>query len=494
MASGGDVKAARRDLNEALKELNDARVAAGLPPVGGKDGNRGEAGGPPKPPEGAPKSAETPPPPPPPQDAAHAAEAAPPQPDEQKPPRKRPPPQEQPPANAEQPPSPPQPPKAEAPPPPPSDAAPPPVKAEEPQQPPKFGKKPNQPQQADTPSQDAGPRFDREGKPRDGFGKRPGEFGKRPPRFDEPKDVKLPPLPETGSKVREGQELEAAGGRTITREGGQIIIRHDDDSRFEGDGRVKVEQLPGGASRTTVMRRNGTSVVTLRDRNGDIIQRYRQLPNGEIVVLIGGEGPRPGNRPPPPPRQPPPPPPGGYSFDRDLPPIRVPIPRNDYIVESQGASARRLEQTLAAPPVERIERRYSLDEVRRSARIRDKMRRIDVDTITFDFGQASVPEDQIRKLEFIGQAITSVLDRNPSALFLIEGHTDAVGSDLANLALSDRRAESVAEILSYYFDIPPENLITQGYGEQFLKIPTQAPERENRRVTLRNITPLLSAR
>ena len=71
--------------------------------------------------------------------------------------------------------------------------------------------------------------------------------------------------------------------------------------------------------------------------------------------------------------------------------------------------------------------------------------------------------------------------------------TDAVGSDLANLALSDRRAESVAQILSFYFAIPPENLITQGYGEQFLKILTAGAERENRRVTLRRITPLLRA-
>ncbi len=43
------------------------------------------------------------------------------------------------------------------------------------------------------------------------------------------------------------------------------------------------------------------------------------------------------------------------------------------------------------------------------------------------------------------------------------------------------------------FDIPPENLVTQGYGEEDLKIPTEAPERENRRVTLRRITPLVNA-
>ena len=76
-------------------------------------------------------------------------------------------------------------------------------------------------------------------------------------------------------------------------------------------------------------------------------------------------------------------------------------------------------------------------------------------------------------------------------MFLIEGHTDAVGNDTDNLSLSDRRAEAVAELLTSQFQVPAENLTSQGYGEQYLKIPTQEPERQNRRVTVRRITPLL---
>jgi outer membrane protein OmpA-like peptidoglycan-associated protein len=119
--------------------------------------------------------------------------------------------------------------------------------------------------------------------------------------------------------------------------------------------------------------------------------------------------------------------------------------------------------------------------------------RIDVDTITFEFDSAAIPPDQLDALDMIGQAMEEVLDESPEEIFLIEGHTDAVGSELYNLALSDRRAESVAFALSEYFDIPPENLETQGYGEQFLKIPTQEAERENRRVTIRRVTPLVGA-
>ena len=42
--------------------------------------------------------------------------------------------------------------------------------------------------------------------------------------------------------------------------------------------------------------------------------------------------------------------------------------------------------------------------------------------------------------------------------------------------------------------MPPENLVTQGYGEQYLKVDTQGPERANRRVAVRNIKGLMAER
>jgi len=66
-----------------------------------------------------------------------------------------------------------------------------------------------------------------------------------------------------------------------------------------------------------------------------------------------------------------------------------------------------------------------------------------------------------------------------------------VGSAASNLSLSDRRAESLALALTEYFDIPPENLVIQGYGESELKIESQDDERANRRVVVRLITPLM---
>ena len=46
-------------------------------------------------------------------------------------------------------------------------------------------------------------------------------------------------------------------------------------------------------------------------------------------------------------------------------------------------------------------------------------------------------------------------------------------------------------ILTGAYDVPPENMVVQGYGEEYLKVETDGPERANRRVALSNITPIL---
>ena len=170
------------------------------------------------------------------------------------------------------------------------------------------------------------------------------------------------------------------------------------------------------------------------------------------------------------------------------------IPARDYILDAGTVEddSDRYYDFLDQPPVERIERLYSVEEVKRSARVRDTVRRVDLDTITFATGSADVAESQVDRLAGVAEGMQKLLKRNPAETFLIEGHTDAVGSDQSNLILSDRRAEAVADALSRYFDIPPENLTTQGYGERYLKIKTDAAEQENRRVAIRRITALVA--
>jgi outer membrane protein OmpA-like peptidoglycan-associated protein len=63
---------------------------------------------------------------------------------------------------------------------------------------------------------------------------------------------------------------------------------------------------------------------------------------------------------------------------------------------------------------------------------------------------------------------------------------------VCTLSLLDRRARSVALVLSQQFGVPPEKIATQDYGAHYLKVPSADPERANGRATVRRITPLLS--
>ena len=274
--------------------------------------------------------------------------------------------------------------------------------------------------------------------------------------------------------------IEEPGGRSIVREGDRVIIEHNETERFRRsyrDADVVVERR--GANEVTVVRRpNGVEIITERDPEGNLVRRARREAGREIVLIENVIQDRPRR---------------GRVVEEvvELPPPRVQIPREKYVVEVERASQADLYEAFTAPPVERVERRYTLDEVRQSRSVRERVRRVDVDTITFGFGSWILSEDQIGAMTGIAEAIGRAIQQNPSEVFLIEGHTDAVGPDIDNLTLSDRRAETVAQILTERFQIPAENLTTQGYGEQFLKVATEAAEAQNRRVTIRRITPLI---
>lgn len=276
------------------------------------------------------------------------------------------------------------------------------------------------------------------------------------------------------------------GGRTVIREPGRVIvqdpngqsfIRHNDVDRFRFGARDVQVQRQGNDTRTIIVRPDGSQIITESGPDGGLLRRLRRDRSGREVVIIDNRarGPR-----------------GIGGFFVALPPPILRIPQDRYIVDADGAPPDLIYDTLIAPPVDRIDRAYSLDEIRYSPSVRQRMPSIDLDTINFEAGSWEIPEDQAMKLQVIADGLNRAIQHNPNSVFLIEGHTDAVGSDVDNLSLSDRRAESAAELLTQQFGVPPENLATQGYGEQYLKIPTDGPERQNRRVTVRNITPLLN--
>ena len=80
-----------------------------------------------------------------------------------------------------------------------------------------------------------------------------------------------------------------------------------------------------------------------------------------------------------------------------------------------------------------------------------------------------------------------LIQRNPGARFVIEGHTDSFGSDQYNLELSRKRAESVKAWLTESMGLTPDSIQTVGYGKSRLLAPgsgTVEEQQINRRVEI----------
>ena len=319
------------------------------------------------------------------------------------------------------------------------------------------------------PRSDADAQVDRDGnrrsyERREAIDRERGERRDRRPNYRDPDNVRI------------GRRED---NRVIYNIDNRTFVRHYDSDRLSRrGGDTYYETLRGGRVRETIERPGGVRVVTIRNEYGTVIQRSRFVGDREYVLYYVPEVDYVDDRP-------------FYDPGLDLPPMRLTVPVDEYIIDTSSDYDRDYRAFLDLPPVEPVERVYTLDEVKYSARIRDKVRRIDLDTITFATGSADISMEQASTLRQVADAINEVLDQDPSETFLIEGHTDAVGSDESNLILSDERAESVANLLTDVYDIPPENLSTQGYGERYLKVATDGPEQLNRRVTIRRVTPLV---
>jgi outer membrane protein OmpA-like peptidoglycan-associated protein len=296
-----------------------------------------------------------------------------------------------------------------------------------------------------------------------------------------------------------GVVIKEPGNRTIYKQNNRFVIQHDETERLRRVApNARFEKGRSGTNIAVIDRPGNMKIYSETDADGRLLRRYRRGPDGRDVIIIDNR--RRDRR-------------GVRGRDiaagvgigigvvagaailnsmLDVPPPRVRIPRDQYIVEYEGASDEAVYDALSAPPVDDFSDRYTLDEIRATATLRDRMRRIDLDDINFEFGSWEVDPGEYRKLERVARGMKRVISRNPDEVFMIEGYTDAVGSQEDNLSLSDRRAESVAEVLTEEFQVPFENLVTQGYGEDYLKVPTQAAERLNRRVAVRRITPLLA--
>ncbi|WP_193367961.1 peptidoglycan-associated lipoprotein Pal [Pelagibius marinus] len=83
------------------------------------------------------------------------------------------------------------------------------------------------------------------------------------------------------------------------------------------------------------------------------------------------------------------------------------------------------------------------------------------DRVFFDFDKYNIRADQRGTVE----ALAAWLDTNPSVTLTIEGHCDERGTREYNLALGERRANSVRDYL-VALGINPGRLSTVSYGEE----------------------------
>ena len=271
-------------------------------------------------------------------------------------------------------------------------------------------------------------------------------------------------LPEIGARLV-GQQ----GDRVIVEQDDQLIVRSDETQRLLAlGGESSVEEV-GGFTRLTVVRPDGSRVLSWRDASGALVRRVRVLPDGREIVLFDDTQTVPVRV-------------------SELPPIRRDQQRTYFLSRSQSEEIR---AALAATPEDEAHARYTLRQILANEQVRWLMPSLSLDEVTFETGSAELGFDQVRALDAMGRTLAERIAENPEEVVLVEGHTDAVGSDIANLALSDRRAETVATLLTELYDVPPENLVTQGFGEADLKVPTMGPARDNRRVDLRRLTPIL---
>lgn len=104
------------------------------------------------------------------------------------------------------------------------------------------------------------------------------------------------------------------------------------------------------------------------------------------------------------------------------------------------------------------------------------------DNVLFEFGKADINE---REAAPYLDRIAQLLKDKTSKQISLEGHSDSVGNDASNQALSEKRAQNVRQALLTR-GIPAERLSTTGYGKTRPLAPNDSElgRKLNRRVEL----------
>ena len=116
--------------------------------------------------------------------------------------------------------------------------------------------------------------------------------------------------------------------------------------------------------------------------------------------------------------------------------------------------------------------------------VRQRVSRIRFGNILFDFNSSDIKPSSILQLNEIGKALS--FPSVKGVHFVIEGHTDNIGTEQYNMELSSRRGESVRCYLIENFKVQDAFLKVNGYGEIRPLAENTSPEgrRKNRRVEM----------
>ncbi len=100
--------------------------------------------------------------------------------------------------------------------------------------------------------------------------------------------------------------------------------------------------------------------------------------------------------------------------------------------------------------------------------------------LEFDFDSAKARAEHGPEVE----KVAKVMQEYPGTSVTMAGHTDSQGPEAYNQGLSERRAKTIAGMLTEQFDIDADRISTVGYGESqpVATNDTQAGRQENRRV------------
>ncbi len=143
------------------------------------------------------------------------------------------------------------------------------------------------------------------------------------------------------------------------------------------------------------------------------------------------------------------------------------------------AEAETARNTVAATQAELTNARQELQDLQ--AKQTDRGMVMTLSDVLFDTGRATLKPGAGRDLDRLAQALKD----NPNTKVKIEGFTDSVGSDSYNQALSERRAQAVADALRTR-GVSGDRVEAEGLGKEFPVATNDTPagRQQNRRVEI----------